>query len=446
MKFEFLKSASYLLTGKKKNILVDPWLVDGEYYGSWYHYPKFNISKFREKKIDYIYISHIHPDHFSRLTLQKFNKNIKIIILKYAKPFLKLNIESLGFKNIIELEHKKKFYIEDDFFIETYAADDCDPKLCQSFFKCHFFQSKVGTTQIDSVSLFSLKGKNILNVNDCPIELAERVINKIKQKYRTIDLLLTGYSGAGPFPQCFKYQKKHLIKKMYKKQKQFIDQAIKYIGLSKPKNVIPFAGTYFLGSKMYTLNKYRGVPTRHEAKKLILDNIKFKKIKTKVFLLKTFGTFDLNNYKINGELKSEEVFYDEKMKKYLIKKKLDYQNEINPKHQYLIELLIKASKNLFEKVKNIKLTTKTLVAIKLNSKKYFVINLYKSKYNVFNYSNFSKENYVMLDLDKRLLVKILRGPKFAHWNNADIGSHITYKRKPDNYDRALIYAINFLHC
>ena len=446
MKIEFLKSACYLLTGKNKNVLVDPWLVDGEYYGSWYHYPQFNLSKFIKRKIDYIYISHIHPDHFSKLTLKKLNKNIKIIILKYAKPFLRFNIESLGFKNIIELDHEKKLYIENDFFIETYAADDCDPKICQNFFKCHFFQSKVGTNQIDSLSVFSINGKKILNVNDCPIELTERVVNKIKKKHKTIDLLLTGYAGAGPFPQCFSYSKNKLKQYMIKKQEKFINQATKYIEISKPKYVIPFAGTYYLGSKMYSLNKYRGVPTRFEGKNLIIKKIKSKKIKTKIFLLKTFGAFDLNDYKINDELKSEEVFFDKKMKNYLSKKKLDYQLENIPNYRYLIGLLHNASNSLFKKIKNMNLFSKTLVAIKLNSKKYFVINLYNNQYNIFNFSEFSRKKYVILDLDKRLLVKILRGPKFAHWDNADIGSHIKYERKPDSYDRALNYAINFLHC
>ena len=46
MKLEFLKSATFLITKNNKNLLVDPWLADGEYYGSWYHYPKFNLKFF----------------------------------------------------------------------------------------------------------------------------------------------------------------------------------------------------------------------------------------------------------------------------------------------------------------------------------------------------------------------------------------------------------------
>ena len=46
MELEFLKSASVIVKENNKTLLVDPWLVDGEYYGAWYHYPKFNFKNF----------------------------------------------------------------------------------------------------------------------------------------------------------------------------------------------------------------------------------------------------------------------------------------------------------------------------------------------------------------------------------------------------------------
>ena len=32
-----------------------------------------------------------------------------------------------------------------------------------------------------------------------------------------------------------------------------------------------------------------------------------------------------------------------------------------------------------------------------------------------------------LKLDPRLLKRILMGPKYAHWNNAEIGSHLKFE-------------------
>ena len=56
-----------------------------------------------------------------------------------------------------------------------------------------------------------------------------------------------------------------------------------------------------------------------------------------------------------------------------------------------------------------------------------------------------KENnrHLYCDLDLRLLKRILH--KKAHWNNAEIGSHIKYFRSPDIYERGLFYCLNFFH-
>ena len=55
------------------------------------------------------------------------------------------------------------------------------------------------------------------------------------------------------------------------------------------------------------------------------------------------------------------------------------------------------------------------------------------------------KKYVIYELDSRLLKNILLGPRFAHWNNAEIGSHIKFFRKPDIYERKLYNAMNYFH-
>ena len=107
----------------------------------------------------------------------------------------------MGFK-VIELQHGNKFTLDKDFNITLFAADDCDPQLCFKFYGCSIPGIKDQTQQIDSLALIEVSNKKILNVNDSPFKLSEKVIKKNKS-LQNIDLLLTGYGGAGPFPQCF---------------------------------------------------------------------------------------------------------------------------------------------------------------------------------------------------------------------------------------------------
>ena len=56
-----------------------------------------------------------------------------------------------------------------------------------------------------------------------------------------------------------------------------------------------------------------------------------------------------------------------------------------------------------------------------------------------------KEPYVRIKVDHNLLHRLLRGPRFAHWNNAEIGSHLRYVRKPNQYERGLYHCMCFFH-
>ena len=60
-----------------------------------------------------------------------------------------------------------------------------------------------------------------------------------------------------------------------------------------------------------------------------------------------------------------------------------------------------------------------------------------------NTENFNQ--YLSIKTDFRLLYRLMRGPQYAHWNNAEIGSHLKFSRKPNIYERGLFYCLNFFH-
>ena len=144
MKLTYLTSASVIIEDQNVKILCDPWLVDGEFYGSWAHYPPLSFSPEEFNNVDYIYISHIHPDHCSIKTLNKMNKDIPILIHNYDSKFLKNNIERLGYK-VIEIDHNKRTHLKNDLHINILAADNCNPELCHQYFGCSIVEKKFGS-------------------------------------------------------------------------------------------------------------------------------------------------------------------------------------------------------------------------------------------------------------------------------------------------------------
>ena len=90
MNLTYLQSSAVMISNNDAKLLCDPWLVDGELYGSWSHYPpsKFKPEEFND--VDFIYLSHIHQDHFSQKTLSQMNKDIPIVIYNFESKSLKI--------------------------------------------------------------------------------------------------------------------------------------------------------------------------------------------------------------------------------------------------------------------------------------------------------------------------------------------------------------------
>ena len=137
----------------------------------------------------------------------------------------------------------------------------------------------------------------MVNVNDCPFDLAKSTFNEIKKNYKKIDVLLTGYCGAGPYPQCFENLNTEEKKQEgFKKEKFFLDQAIKFVDELKPSYILPFAGTYTLAGKLSNLNHLRGNPSIDQAydffDEFFSKNENYKFVRT--MRLNPGQTFDLN--------------------------------------------------------------------------------------------------------------------------------------------------------
>lgn len=444
-KIKLYRSATIGILSDKFKLLCDPWLTDGEYYGSWSHYPPFDLDKYIDEINSYnaIYISHIHPDHCSEKTLKKISKDIPVYILSYHSKFLKFKIERLGFK-VIEISNFEKVKLCENFTLSIIAADNCDPELCYKFNGCADINIKGATQQIDSLSVITCNNKNILNINDCPYELAKSALVKIKKSF-DIDFLLVGYGGAGPYPQCFEnldYEQKKL--KALEKKEKFLKMSLNYIKDINPNFYMPFAGTYTLTGKLSELNDLRGVPSLEEAynyleKTLINTN-------SKCIKLNPGSEFSLNENKYSEPYK---VIKYEEIKNYIEKslsnKKLEYENDNEVRFDELLELAKKSLKRYVKKKQELKIFLDTDILLPVGNK---FIHIDNKKDEIFVKSKneiSSLEKYVIYEVNVKLLKRILSGPRFAHWNNSEIGSHIKFFRKPDVFDRSLYNAMSYFH-
>jgi len=449
MKVTFLKSATVIVEAGGKRVLMDPWLVDGEYYGSWAHVPPFDWQRHGHllESIDYIYISHVHPDHVSRKTMERLPKQVPVLIHRYEDPFLKRIIEQLGF-GVRELPHNQRFDLGGRAEIAILAADHCNPELCGRFFGCGAIEARYGSTQIDSLAVVTDGQHTLVNANDCPYELSKAITADFVETRGPVDFLLMGYSGAGCYPQCFpNLSSEERLAAAEAKKAQFLRQGEQYIRDLRPRWFMPFAGTYALSGRYAELNDLRGVPLLSEAFAYYSASQIAEQAGARCLLLDSGGSFDFADETVRGWFRA----MDPELRRRYIEEDLatrtyEFDEDPLPQLCMLTRLLPACYARMERRRKAIGFSSRTNVYVPLVNGRSARIPMDGSGCAVVDAAEKrSDPAYVEFTVDPRLLARILRSPRLAHWNNASLGSHIRYDRRPDRFERGLYHVMNFFH-
>src|SRR5262245_46582755 len=97
MKILNLGGATAILEHRGKRMLFDPWLNDGIYHGSWFHYPPARLDVHDVGHLDYIFILHIHEDHCAAGTIRHLNRDAEVILIDRAPHYVRKFLENYGF-------------------------------------------------------------------------------------------------------------------------------------------------------------------------------------------------------------------------------------------------------------------------------------------------------------------------------------------------------------
>ena len=121
----WLNHATLYIECNGKTLITDPWLFGPAFLTGWWLQtpsPKDAIDLL--KKVDYIYISHNHPDHLHPETLSIVSKDTPIITADFSTGSAEKYIKSLGFRNIMPLPFLDLFEIGPHFTISVLKSGD----------------------------------------------------------------------------------------------------------------------------------------------------------------------------------------------------------------------------------------------------------------------------------------------------------------------------------
>ena len=259
---KFINHASIIIGNKACSLLSDPWYSDQVFHKGWrLLYENSTEDILTElNRIDYIWISHEHPDHFSVGFFMKFLKQIQ-------KNNITILFQETKDKRVLKFLEAKGFIVKE---IES----NKETSLANNFsIKCikHGFYDSMLLCDVDNVK--------ILNLNDCDIKKRDD-LNKLSRNVGECDVLVSQFSYA-----AWKGGEKNL-----EWRREAAKEKLKTIYLqSKKLNVkytIPFASfIYFSNKKNKYLNDCANRPSS------VIEYFKNNNASSQVITMKPYDEF-----------------------------------------------------------------------------------------------------------------------------------------------------------
>src|SRR5262249_22372528 len=179
MKFTILSHAGLCVEHNGVRIISDPWLLGSCYWRSWWNFPEPPADLIEGLKPDYIYLTHLHWDHFHGASLKKlFSRTTPILVPQVPTTRMLRDLAWLGFHNVTEVPHGGQIQLGKDFALHSYQFD----------------------IAVDSAVLLVGGGYTIFNCNDC--KSFGLPLKQITNRFPKIDFVLKSYSSASAIPFC----------------------------------------------------------------------------------------------------------------------------------------------------------------------------------------------------------------------------------------------------
>jgi UDP-MurNAc hydroxylase len=248
MKVTYIGHACILIESGGKHLLMDPWMVDPTYHGAWWHYPALVHEPKDLPKIDYLYISHEHPDHFDPPTLAQINKDAEILIADFRHKRFRDRIRACGFERITELSFAVPYPL---------AGSDMEVRLVPP-----------DRPWDDSAILIKSNGTTVFNVNDCHLD--DTTLARIGEEEK-VDLAFLTFTGASQYPGCFDFPESVKIERWQASKRAHAEEFVNWARLLKTKRAVPAAGNFaLLAEEQLPLNTSHYVNTPKDAIDLLL--------------------------------------------------------------------------------------------------------------------------------------------------------------------------------
>jgi UDP-MurNAc hydroxylase len=232
--------AGILVETRHGTVVCDPWFLPA-FHGSWFVFPRNDRLDpdllARIEDADYLYVSHLHADHFDEPFLREhFRRDIPILLPGFPSSELEERFRALGFTEFVPTKHGEPVGLGGltvTIYVETSITDGPGG---------------------DSAIAISDGEQRLLNMNDCRIhDLAELTADG------PVDQQWLQFSGAIWYPMVYEVPEAEMRRLVDAKVDAQFSRAIRYVQSVAARAVIPAAGPpCFLDPDLFGFNIVTG--------------------------------------------------------------------------------------------------------------------------------------------------------------------------------------------
>lgn len=210
----YLGHAGFVVEHAGTRVLIDPWFHPA-FLQSWFPYPdnRHLLPEVVGADVDYLYLSHMHEDHFDRQVLAQLDRDVTVLVPRYRSKAQERALRELGFTDLVLLGHRESHELAPG-MTATMLLDTSHKE--------------------DSGLLLDMGGLRFLDLNDCNTAMSELP--------DAVDLLAAQYSGAMWYPNCYDYPPHVMAEKVQGVRSDLIETLAQKVALTRARHYLPSAG------------------------------------------------------------------------------------------------------------------------------------------------------------------------------------------------------------